>query len=232
MRIVIAGGHGKIALLLAQSLTLRGDHVHALIRDPDQAADIAATGGVPVIYDMERDTPADLAAAVAGSDAVVFAAGRRRGQRHRAQIHRRSQRFGATRRRRRADRRSAVRADFDDGRLQPTRCGNRRGVGCLYRRQDPRRRRSADPRSGLDDPASRSAHRHRRQRSDHARTAADSARFGAARRRRRDARIDLGRGQHFSPHSSWSPDRSPSIRPSRLFDSQKLTIAVYFARLT
>ncbi|WP_405145734.1 SDR family oxidoreductase [Nocardia salmonicida] len=75
MRIVIAGGHGKIALLLAQSLTLRGDHVHALIRDPDQAADIAATGGVPVIYDMERDTPADLAAAVAGSDAVVFAAG-------------------------------------------------------------------------------------------------------------------------------------------------------------
>ncbi|TCJ97018.1 SDR family oxidoreductase [Nocardia alba] len=75
MRIVIAGGHGKIALLLAQALTRRGDHVHALIRDPGQAADITATGGVPVIYDMERDTPADLAAAVAGSDAVVFAAG-------------------------------------------------------------------------------------------------------------------------------------------------------------
>ncbi|MFE3317616.1 NAD(P)-binding oxidoreductase [Nocardia sp. NPDC059195] len=75
MRIVIAGGHGKIALLLAPLLTRRGDHVHALIREPGQAADIAATGGVPVIYDMERDTPADLAAAVAGSDAVVFAAG-------------------------------------------------------------------------------------------------------------------------------------------------------------
>ncbi|MGY0498866.1 SDR family oxidoreductase [Nocardia sp. FBN12] len=75
MRIVIAGGHGKIALLLAQILTRRGDQVHALIREPGQAADIAATGGVPVIYDMERDTPADLAAAVAGSDAVVFAAG-------------------------------------------------------------------------------------------------------------------------------------------------------------
>ncbi|MFC6010536.1 SDR family oxidoreductase [Nocardia lasii] len=75
MRIVIAGGHGKIALLLAQLLTRRGDQVHALIRDPAQAADIAATGGVPVIYDMERDTPAELAAAVAGSDAVVFAAG-------------------------------------------------------------------------------------------------------------------------------------------------------------
>ncbi|WP_410877167.1 SDR family oxidoreductase [Nocardia sp. A7] len=75
MRIVIAGGHGKIALLLAPLLTRRGHQVHALIRDQSQAADIAATGGVPVIYDMERDTPADLAAAVAGSDAVVFAAG-------------------------------------------------------------------------------------------------------------------------------------------------------------
>ncbi|MFC4128186.1 NAD(P)H-binding protein [Nocardia rhizosphaerae] len=75
MRIVVAGGHGKIALLLAQSLTRRGDRVHALIRDRVQAADITATGGVPVIYDMERDTPADLAAEVAGADAVVFAAG-------------------------------------------------------------------------------------------------------------------------------------------------------------
>ncbi|MBC7304815.1 MAG: SDR family oxidoreductase [Nocardia sp.] len=75
MRIVVAGGHGRIALLLARQLARRGDQVHALIRDPGQAADIAATGGVPVIYDMERDTPADLAAAVAGSDAVVFAAG-------------------------------------------------------------------------------------------------------------------------------------------------------------
>lgn len=75
MRIVIAGGHGKIALLLAQILTRRGDQVHALIRDPDQAADITATGGVPVIFDMERDGADELAAAVSGADAVVFAAG-------------------------------------------------------------------------------------------------------------------------------------------------------------
>ncbi|MGW5437435.1 NAD(P)H-binding protein [Nocardia asteroides] len=75
MRIVVAGGHGKIALLLAQLLTCRGDQVHALIRDPGQAADITAAGGVPVIYDMERDSTADLTDAITGSDAVVFAAG-------------------------------------------------------------------------------------------------------------------------------------------------------------
>ncbi|WP_280221774.1 NAD(P)H-binding protein [Nocardia neocaledoniensis] len=75
MRVVVAGGHGKIALALARLLTRRGDQVHALIHDPGQAADITATGGVPVIYDMERDTTADLAAEVAGADAVVFAAG-------------------------------------------------------------------------------------------------------------------------------------------------------------
>ncbi|MGW5452654.1 SDR family oxidoreductase [Nocardia sp. NPDC003979] len=75
MRVVIAGGHGKIALLLAGLLTRDGHQVHALIRDPAQAADITATGGVPVIHDMERDDPADLVTAVAGSDAVVFAAG-------------------------------------------------------------------------------------------------------------------------------------------------------------
>lgn len=40
MRVVIAGGHGKIALLLARSLTTAGDEVVALIRNPDHAADV------------------------------------------------------------------------------------------------------------------------------------------------------------------------------------------------
>ncbi|MGW5574621.1 NAD(P)H-binding protein [Nocardia thailandica] len=75
MRIVVAGGHGKIALRLARLLTAAGDQVHALVRDPAQAPDVQATGAVPVIYDLEHGSAADLAAAVAGSDAVVFAAG-------------------------------------------------------------------------------------------------------------------------------------------------------------
>ena len=44
MRIVIAGGHGKIALILERLLTQRGDSVAGLIRNPTQAADLEAAG--------------------------------------------------------------------------------------------------------------------------------------------------------------------------------------------
>jgi uncharacterized protein YbjT (DUF2867 family) len=71
--IAIAGGHGKIALLLGQMLAERGDTVRGLIRNPDQEADLRAAGVEPVICDLEGD--GDVAAAVRGADAVVFAAG-------------------------------------------------------------------------------------------------------------------------------------------------------------
>ena len=44
MRVVIAGAHGKIAMRLARTLVARGDKVIGLIRNPDQADDVAATG--------------------------------------------------------------------------------------------------------------------------------------------------------------------------------------------
>ena len=47
MRIAIAGGHGQIALHLARRLTDRGDEVRSLIRNPDHAEDIEATGAAP-----------------------------------------------------------------------------------------------------------------------------------------------------------------------------------------
>ncbi|WP_378742415.1 SDR family oxidoreductase [Nocardia brasiliensis] len=75
MRTVIAGGHGKIALLLADLLTRRGDEVAALIRNQDHAADVTAVGAEPVLLDLEQADSADLLATVKGSDAVVFAAG-------------------------------------------------------------------------------------------------------------------------------------------------------------
>ncbi|WP_280276442.1 SDR family oxidoreductase [Nocardia wallacei] len=75
MRIVIAGGHGKIALLLAGLLTRRGDEVASLIRNPAHAEEVAATGAEPVVLDLENSTADAVAAVLAGADAAVFAAG-------------------------------------------------------------------------------------------------------------------------------------------------------------
>jgi uncharacterized protein YbjT (DUF2867 family) len=75
MNIAIAGGHGKIALILARLLRDRGDRPRSLIRDPDQSQDVRDAGGEPVVADLEHDTDAELDAALTDCDAVVFAAG-------------------------------------------------------------------------------------------------------------------------------------------------------------
>ncbi|GAA4430110.1 SDR family oxidoreductase [Georgenia halophila] len=75
MRIVIAGGHGKIARHLTRQLTGRGDSVTGLIRNPDQAADLRDDGAEPVVLDLEHAGAEEVAAVLAGADAVVFAAG-------------------------------------------------------------------------------------------------------------------------------------------------------------
>jgi uncharacterized protein YbjT (DUF2867 family) len=75
MRVAIAGGHGQIALLLTRLLSERGDEVTGLIRNPDQADDIRDAGGEPAVCDLENAPAEQVAAAVLGADAVVFAAG-------------------------------------------------------------------------------------------------------------------------------------------------------------
>jgi nucleoside-diphosphate-sugar epimerase len=75
VEIVIAGGHGQIALRLARLLSARGDTVRSVIRNPDHAADVEAAGAEAVVFDLEEGSGADLAAVVSGADAVVFAAG-------------------------------------------------------------------------------------------------------------------------------------------------------------
>ena len=75
MDIVIAGAHGKIARRLARLLVARGDSVRGLIRNPDHAEDLRADGSEPVLLDLEAAEPEQVAEAVAGADAVVFAAG-------------------------------------------------------------------------------------------------------------------------------------------------------------
>lgn len=75
MRVVIAGGHGKIALQLSRLLSQRGDATVGLIRNPDHADDVAATGAEAVVFDLESGRANTLAEHLVGADAVVFAAG-------------------------------------------------------------------------------------------------------------------------------------------------------------
>src|ERR1700742_23240 len=74
-RVIVIGGHGKVALLLAPILVERGDEVTSVFRNPDHSDDVAGTGAHPVVADIERlDTDA-LADRLAGHDAVVWSAG-------------------------------------------------------------------------------------------------------------------------------------------------------------
>jgi uncharacterized protein YbjT (DUF2867 family) len=73
MDVVIAGGHGQIALPLARLLSARGDRVRSLIRNPDHASGVSDVGAEPVVADLEALD--DVSSCVSGADAVVFAAG-------------------------------------------------------------------------------------------------------------------------------------------------------------
>ncbi|MER0480728.1 NAD(P)H-binding protein [Streptomyces sp. Edi2] len=75
MRIVIAGGHGQIALRLERLLAGRGDEVAGIVRRPEQAGDLLAAGAEPVVCDLESASVEDVARHMEGADAAVFAAG-------------------------------------------------------------------------------------------------------------------------------------------------------------
>ncbi|NEC68172.1 SDR family oxidoreductase [Streptomyces sp. SID9727] len=75
MRIVIAGGHGQIALRLERLLAARGDEAAGIIRNPGQGDDLRAAGAEPVVLDLESATVEEVAEVLRGADAAVFAAG-------------------------------------------------------------------------------------------------------------------------------------------------------------
>lgn len=75
MVVAIAGAHGKIALQLTGLLAGAGDSVIGLIRNPDHAPDVSQQGASPVVCDLEQASVDDVAGAISGADAVVFAAG-------------------------------------------------------------------------------------------------------------------------------------------------------------
>jgi uncharacterized protein YbjT (DUF2867 family) len=75
LRIAIIGATGKVSRHLLSQLVARGDEVVALFRNPERSGELQELGATPVVLDIESATSAALAEAIAGSDAVVFAAG-------------------------------------------------------------------------------------------------------------------------------------------------------------
>jgi uncharacterized protein YbjT (DUF2867 family) len=75
VKVVIAGGHGKIALRLTKLLADKGDDVVGIVRNPEHVDDVKQAGGDAVVLDLEEATVDDVAAILDGVGAVVFAAG-------------------------------------------------------------------------------------------------------------------------------------------------------------
>ncbi|MFD5323941.1 SDR family oxidoreductase [Streptomyces sp. NPDC127092] len=75
MRVVIAGGHGQIALRLERLLAAGGHEPVGIIRRPEQEADLRAAGAEAVVLDLESASVDEVVAALEGADAAVFAAG-------------------------------------------------------------------------------------------------------------------------------------------------------------
>jgi uncharacterized protein YbjT (DUF2867 family) len=75
MRVVIAGGHGQIALRLTKLLAADGHSVVGLVRNPAHEADIAAAGGEAAVLDLESAEVESVAKVLAGADVAIFSAG-------------------------------------------------------------------------------------------------------------------------------------------------------------
>ena len=74
-RILLIGGHGKVALLLEPLLAAAGHTVTAVIRTADQEAEVAAAGAVPLVADVARFDLDQLTNLVSGNDVVIWSAG-------------------------------------------------------------------------------------------------------------------------------------------------------------
>ncbi|WP_112247367.1 SDR family oxidoreductase [Kribbella monticola] len=75
MRVVIAGGHGQIALRLTKVLAGAGHEVVGLVRNPDHQVDLTAVGGSAAVLDLEKADVTAVAEVLAGADVAIFSAG-------------------------------------------------------------------------------------------------------------------------------------------------------------
>ena len=75
MRVVIAGGHGQIALRLTKILAADGHEVVGLVRNPAHEADIATAGGEAAVLDLEKVDLNAVVGVLSGADVAIFSAG-------------------------------------------------------------------------------------------------------------------------------------------------------------
>ena len=75
MRILLIGGHGKVARHLTPLLVERSHAVTAAVRNPDHVADVEADGATAAVADVESMSTEQIADLVRGHDAVVWSAG-------------------------------------------------------------------------------------------------------------------------------------------------------------
>ncbi|MGM7667030.1 SDR family oxidoreductase [Microbacterium sp. A93] len=72
---LIIGGHGKVGMLTAPLLVREGHTVTSVIRNPEQTAEIEATGAAALVLDIENASQDEMARAFSGQDAIVWSAG-------------------------------------------------------------------------------------------------------------------------------------------------------------
>lgn len=74
-RILIIGGHGKVALRLEPLLAARGETVTAVIRNSEHGDEVSATGATPLVADVESFDVDQMTNLFSGNDAVIWSAG-------------------------------------------------------------------------------------------------------------------------------------------------------------
>jgi uncharacterized protein YbjT (DUF2867 family) len=75
MYVAVVGGHGKVAMRLLKLLAARGDRALGIVRKEEHVADLEQLGAEGAVVDIEVAEASELAEAIDGADAVVFAAG-------------------------------------------------------------------------------------------------------------------------------------------------------------
>lgn len=74
-KVLIIGGHGRVAQLVTPRLVSAGLDVTSLIRNPEQAPDIEALGSTPLIRDLTGLSVADWKELLRDHDVVIWTAG-------------------------------------------------------------------------------------------------------------------------------------------------------------